>query len=309
MLENFLIVSLQVIILFILIGLGFICGKTNLINESGSKHLTDIVLYLATPCVIVKAFQSVEYNSDLTLGLAITAICATVIHFASILICRLVFRSKNASRRKVLQFATIFSNCGFMSLPLQEALLGNTGVFYGSVFVAIFNIFVWSYGLLDMSGNKSDFNAKKIILNPGVLGVAAALIFFFGKIQLPEVIISPINYIAALNTPIPMLVIGYHLSQANILKALKDYSTYLVIIFRLLLIPIASLLIMSACGVSGEILISCTVAASAPAAATTTMFATKFDRDVELSVNLVSCTTLLSIITMPFIIAFAQTIS
>ena len=135
------------------------------------------------------------------------------------------------------------------------------------------------------------------------------MILFFAKLTLPEVIISPINYISGLNTPVPMLVIGYHLSKANIGKAFKDGWVYLVIALRLLVIPITSLLIMRVAGVSGDILIACTVAASAPTAATTTMFANKFNRDVELSVNIVSCTTLLSIATMPFIIAFAQTIS
>lgn len=309
MLDNFFIVALQVAILFVLIGIGFVSGKTNLINESGSKHLTNIVLYLVTPCVIIKSFQSVEFNSTLLSGLIITAICATLIQVISIFICKLIFRNKDESKRKVLQFATVFSNCGFMSLPLQEALLGAIGVFYGSVFVAIFNILVWSYGLIDMSGNKKEFNLKKVFLNPGVLGVTIALILFFANFTLPEVILSPISYIAALNTPLPMLVIGYHLSKANIGKAFKDGWVYLVMVLRLLVIPAASVLIMRLLGVSGEILIACTVAASAPTAATTTMFANKFNRDVELSVNLVSCTTLFSIVTMPFIIAFAQIIS
>ncbi len=309
MLDNFFIVALQVAILFVLIGIGFVSGKTNLINESGSKHLTNIVLYLVTPCVIIKSFQSVEFNSTLLRGLIITAICATLIQVISIFICKLIFRNKDESKRKVLQFATVFSNCGFMSLPLQEALLGAIGVFYGSVFVAIFNILVWSYGLIDMSGNKKEFNLKKVFLNPGVLGVTIALILFFANFTLPEVILSPISYIAALNTPLPMLVIGYHLSKANIGKAFKDGWVYLVMVLRLLVIPAASVLIMRLLGVSGEILIACTVAASAPTAATTTMFANKFNRDVELSVNLVSCTTLFSIVTMPFIIAFAQIIS
>lgn len=309
MTDNFLIVAIQVAILFILISLGFVCGKTKLIKEAGAKQLTDIALYLATPCVIIKSFQGVEFNFTLLVGLAVTALCASLIQIISIFLCKIIFRSKDECRRKVLQFATVFSNCGFMSLPLQQAILGDTGVFYGSVFVAVFNILVWSYGLVDMSGNKKDFNIKKIILNPGVLGVAISLFLFFTNIKLPELVISPVNYIAALNTPVPMLVIGYHLSNANIVKAFKDKWVYVVIFLRLLAIPTVSLLTMRIFGVQGDILIACTVAASAPTAATTTMFATKFNKDVELSVNLVSCTTLFSIITMPFIIAFAQTIS
>jgi len=307
--ENLIVVSTQVVILFILIATGFVCGKTKLITKEGAKYLTNVVLYLATPCVIISSFQKVQFDYHLLINLGITALCATLIQVLSIFLCRLVFRSKDESRRKVLQFATIFSNCGFMSLPLQNALLGSTGVFYGSVFVAVFNIIVWSYGLMDMSGDTKEFNIKKLFLNPGVLGVAVAMILFFFNIRLPEIILTPVNYLAGLNTPVPMLVIGFYLAQTSLIDCFKDKSVYGVIALRLIAIPLASLIIMRLSGVTGDILIACTVAASAPTAATTTMFATRFNRDVDLSVGLVSATTLPSIITMPLIIALAQTIS
>ncbi len=308
MVENLIIVAGQVAILFILIAVGFVCGKTKLINDSGAKHLTDLVLYLATPCVMVQSFQRVEFNSNMAMNLGVAALCAVLIQGLSIVVCRLVFRGKIESRRKVLQFGTIFSNCGFMSLPLQQAVIGSKGVFYGAVFVAVFNILVWSYGLLDMSGDRKNFNVKKIILNPGVLGAATAALLFFLKIQLPEIVLSPISYLAALNTPVPMLVIGYHLSKTDFAKSLRDKGIYAVIFMRLIAVPCAALFIMRLCGVSGDILVACTIASSAPVAATTTMFATKFNRDVELSVGMVSMTTVLSIITMPFIIAISQSL-
>lgn len=308
MLENIIIVAEQVAILFILIGVGFVCGKTGLLAEKGAKYLTDVVLYLATPCIMVQAFQRVEFSEGVILNLGVSALCAVLIQVLSIFAARLIFRDKNESRRKVMQFSVIFSNCGFMSLPLQYAILGDNGVFYGSVFVAVFNILVWSYGLVDMSGDKSNLTLKRIILNPGVIGVVFASLFFFLRIGLPDIVMSPIGYLAGLNTPVPMLIIGFHLSQVNFSKALRDVGIYAVSFVRLIAVPLVSLFAMWLCGVSGDILIACTIAASAPVAATTTMFATKFDRDVDLSVGLVSITTLFSIVTMPVIIALSQTL-
>lgn len=308
MLENLLIVSTQVIELFILIAIGLIFGKTNLLNENGAKHLTDIVLYLATPCIMIKAFQDVEFNQEMVYNLLITALCSFLIQFLSIVLCRAVFRNKDINRRKVLQFATIFSNCGFMSLPLQNAVLGSKGVFYGSVFVAMFNIFVWSYGLIDMSGEKKYFTPKNLIINPGILGVIVAALLFFLKIKLPVVLFEPINYLAALNTPVPMLIIGYYLSKTDFKKAFSDLGVYISLGLRLIVIPVASLFVMAAFGIKGDILSACTIATAAPAAATTTMFSAKFSRDTDLSVGIVSATSLISIITMPVIIAIAQTI-
>lgn len=309
MIQNLIIVSEQVVILFILIALGFVCGKTKLLNELSAKHLTNLVLYFATPCIMIKSFQEVKYDSDMVLNLAVSALCAVLIMTGSIFIARILFREKNESRRVVLRFAAVFSNCGFMSLPLQKAVLGSKGVFYGAVFVAVFNIIVWSYGLVDMSGGKKEFSFKKIILNPGVLGAVAATVLFLTGVSLPKIALSPISYIAALNTPIPMLVIGYYLSQAKLKDHFKDKAVYAVAAVRLIAIPLAALLIMKLCGVNPDIMISCTVASSAPVAAMTTMFSTKYGRDTKLSVGLVSITTLVSIATMPVIIALAQTIS
>ncbi|MCR5653838.1 MAG: AEC family transporter [Ruminococcus sp.] len=308
MVQNLIIVSEQVAILFILIALGFACGKVKMLNDTSASHLTNLVLYFATPCIMIQSFQDVKYDPGLVLNLAVTALCAVLIMTGSIVFSRLVFRSKNESRRVVLRFAAVFSNCGFMSLPLQRAVLGSKGVFYGAVFVAVFNVIVWSYGLIDMSGGKKSFSIRKLILNPGVLGAVTATVLFLTRVSLPNIVLSPISYIAALNTPIPMIVIGYHLSKAKLSSHFKDKALYAVMGVRLFLIPAAALFIMKLCQVDSDVLISCTVAASAPVAAMTTMFSTKFGRDTQLSVGLVSISTLVSIITMPVIIALAQTI-
>ena len=308
MAENFIMVSQQVIILFLLIGVGFLCGKTKLLNENAAKKMTDLVLYIVTPCVMINAFQR-EFNSDMLLNLGITALCSALIMTGSIFAVNIIIKDKDIVRRKVLRFGTVFSNCGFMSLPLQSAILGKDGVFYGSVFVAVFNIIIWTYGLFSMSGRKSDLSVKKLLLNPGVLGVIAGLLLFLMSVELPSVLASPVEYLANLNTPVPMIIIGFYLAGANLKKVFSDKWAYVSMSLRLIFIPILSIFAMYSFGVRGDILVSCAIASCAPVAATTTMFATKFKADVELSVGLVSATTLLSVATMPIIISAAMALS
>ena len=180
--ENFLIISQQVLVLFILVAVGFLCGKKGLIDDVASKKLTDIVLYVVTPCVMISAFQR-EFSVELVGKIIIAAVCAALIHAGSILLANLIFRDKNESRKKVLRFSVIFSNCGFVSLPLQKAILGDEGWFYGSIFVAVFNIFLWTYGLVSMSGDRRQLSVKKLVFNPGIVGVAVALILFLRATQ------------------------------------------------------------------------------------------------------------------------------
>ncbi len=306
--DNFTAIAQQVLVLFILIAVGFGCGKKGVITEHASKKMTDIVLYVVTPCVMIAAFQR-EFSFELLGKVFIAAITATVIMAASILLARLVIRDKNEARKKVLQFSVIFSNCGFMSLPLQKALLGDDGWFFGSIFVAIFNVFCWTYGLADMSGDIKQLSIKKLALNPGIIGVLAAVILFAAKIKLPVFIIEPVTHLANLNTPIPMLIIGFYMSRADFKKAFTDKGTYLAMLLRLAVIPVAAALAMALLHLDAKMTIAFTIACSAPTAATTTMFAAKFDRDVELSVSAVTASTLLSIITMPLVVSLAYALT
>ncbi len=307
LLENFIMIAQQVLVLFILIGVGFACGKKEILTDESSKKITDIVLYVVTPCVMISAFQR-EFSMHLLGNILITALCATASIAATVFIAKLIFHDKNTARKKVLQFSAIFSNCGFMSLPLQKAILGDDGWFYGSIFVAVFNVIVWSYGLVMMSGDKKQMSVKKLAFNPGIVGVLIALIIFVLRIKLPYIISQPIDYLAALNTPLPMLIIGFYLSQADLKKAFTDAGAYLAMAVRLAVVPLLSMFVMHLLNVDPTIMIACVIASSAPTAATTTMFAAKYGRDVELSVSIVASTTLVSIITMPLIVALAQSI-
>ena len=297
MLENFIVVAQQVLVLFILISLGFACGKKKIITDVSAKHINNLVLYFVTPCVMVSAFQR-DFTPELLGGLA-TAVMA-----ATILLVSLIFKGKD-SKKRVLRFATVFSNCAFMSFPLQEAVLGDDGLFYGAVFVAVFNILVWTYGLVCMSGDIKEISAKKLITNPGIIGVLIAIIIFALNIKLPYMVGQPVEYMAALNTPLPMMIIGYYLSEADLKKAFSNVSVYVAMGLRLVLVPVITAIVLYLCKVETTLAVACVIAS----AATTTMFAVKYNKDTELSVSIVAVTTVFSIITMPLVIAFAQTLT
>ncbi len=308
MAENFIISAQQVLVLFVLIGVGFLCGKKGILTDHSSKHITDIVLYIVTPCVMVSAFQR-KFSMELVGNIIIGVIFSAVILAISILIAKITFHDKNKADNSVYKFATIFSNCGFMSLPLQKAILGDNGWFYGSIFIAVFNIFLWTYGLVMMSGDKKQLSLKKLALNPGIVGVVIALILFVSGIELPYIVAKPIEYLSDLNTPLPMLVVGFYLSQANLKKAFTGAKIYLTLAVRLIIIPLIAVAAMTVLKIDPAITVSFTIACAAPTAATTTMFSAKFNRNVELSVSLVASTTIVSIITMPAVVALAQLIT
>ncbi|MBR5360344.1 MAG: AEC family transporter, partial [Lachnospiraceae bacterium] len=207
MLDSFIVVGTQVLTLFILIGIGFACGKLKFLNKDGVKCINDIVIYIVNPCLIVSAFQR-KFEVALLHNFLLALFGALLAHLICLFIALAVFRKQEDGKRKVLRFATIFSNCGFMGIPLLSALLGADGVFYGAAYLVVFNLTIWSYGQYIMAKGSEGFETKKIILNPGVIAVLIGLIFFFTSTDLPDIVMIPVDYMASLNTPVPMLIIG-----------------------------------------------------------------------------------------------------
>ena len=305
MLASFLTVSQQVAILFILIGIGFICGKTKFLADTAVTGMTDFVLYIVTPCVMLQAFQR-PFDAALAGIFAQAVFFALVSTAASWLLARFTLHDGDPCRESVYRFAAIFSNCGFMALPLESALLGPDGLFFGAAYLAVFNLTSWTLGLYMMSRNKELLSLKKLATNPGIIGVVLGLILFFTSTTLPEILETPVEYMAALNTPIPMIVIGYHLSHAKLRTIFRDVRSWLAMAERLIIIPLIGLGFGLLIGMDPTALIACMIALCAPTAAVCTMFSVIYAQDSELSVSLVSTSTLFSILTMPLIIVLTQ---
>lgn len=293
----------QVIIIFLLIALGFILKKTNKIDESGAKQLTNILLTIVTPCVLINAYQK-EFQPKLAVNLLYAALFTLVIHLVMILLSTLIFRKEPTERYKINIFTSIYSNCGFMAIPLLSAVLGNDGVFYGSAYLALFNILYWTHGVA-LYGGVKNLSVKKVFLNPGVIGTAVSLVLFFLGITLPKVIIEPVQYMAGLNTPLAMVVLGTYLANIDFKKTLSKLSIYGVSALRLVIFPILGIAIAKFLKMDSTVAQSVLISAACPSAAVATLFAARFGLDAEYASEIVSVTTLLSIVTIPCVMMLA----
>lgn len=306
--NSFLTVGEQVLILFLLMVVGFVCNKAKILSKEANKRISDLVVILVAPCVIIQSFER-DYDAKLLWGIGISVIIAAVIHILMIAISHFVFAKESDIQRRVLRFGAVFSNAGFVALPLQSALLGAEGTLYGASYLVVFNIVLWSYGIYEMSGDKANITAGKIILSPGIVSVTVGIILFLFSVKLPNAVNSAIGYIAALNVPLPMIIVGYYIAETNIFDALKDLKCVKCMFMRLIVFPFLSFLVLYLCGVRGIMLSAAVIATSAPVGATTTMFSERFGADTSLSAKLVSVSTLISTVTMPVIIGLAQTVA
>lgn len=304
MISSFLTIGQQVLILFILIAVGFFLGKLRLMDAQFSRSLSNLVLTVVVPCITIVSFQRpLETEGLLQFG-TVLAISA-VIHVINILLAR-GFLRKRDDFQPLLQFGVIFSNCAFMAYPLQTALLGSSGVFLGSAYVTLYNVLTWTYGIVLLTGERKQLSVKKAVVNPGVIGVLLGLALYLLQISIPETLLTPMQYISNLNTPLPMLIVGYQLSQVDLRRALRSGRCWLSMALRLIVSPLLTLVICLLLGVSSSVTLAVVISSSAPAGASLSMFAARFEKDTELASSIVSTHTLFSALTMPLIVGLAQ---
>ena len=304
MIASFLTVGQQVLILFALMAVGFALGKTGRMDDKSSLTLTNLVIYAVSPAMMVVAFQREKDTADLH-NFFVCMLLAVVVHVVSIALAYLFLRGKDHACG-AMRFGAVFSNCGFMGYPLMAAMLGSIGIFYGSAYVIVFTVLTWTWGVYAVTGDRSQLRLKPLLLNPGVISVAAAMALYLCRITVPEMLMVPVRYLSELNTPVPMLVVGYQLSHADFRRALRGASAWVTLVLRLVVLPLVSLGVCLALRVPHDLTLVLLIAASAPPAALLSMFAARFGKDTELASSLVSVQTAISAVTMPVMVGLAE---
>lgn len=304
MLEAFLAVTGKVAVILIFIVVGYATVKLGVFSQKGLGEITSLLLYVVTPCLIVTSFLSAESGSLDAWSMFLAFALPAASMFLSIAGSYLFFRKEEPNRRKVLRFALIFCNVGFMGVPLVQGIVGTEGVLYSSFFIVVFNIISWTYGYTMMGGGK--IRLKTLLLNPGVIGLVIGLPLYFLDVQLPEIIASPVEMMSAVNTPLAMIVVGGYIARVKWKEFISDIAVYKMAFLRLLVAPALYLALALAVRPNDALLLSSVIQAATPVAANTVLFAVQFKNDAELASKSIAVTTALSVITIPLFTILTQ---
>lgn len=299
-----MIVLNQVVIMALLILVGVICYKTKIVNSESTKSLSSLVLMVVNPIIIIVSYQ-VPFNKKLLKGLLISLLFSVISTIIAIILSH-VFIRKKGERLSLERFSAIYSNCGFMGIPLINGVYGEEGVFYLTAYVTVFNLLVWTHGVFMMKGK---FNFKMIVSafkNTAVIATILGFVLFILKITIPSTIYDTLSFLANMNTPLAMIAAGATIAQTNILNSLKNKRLYLVSAVKLVAVPAVTALILCFLPINNVIIGTIVLASACPAAATGTLFAIRFNKDSFYASELFAVTTLLSIATLPLIMEAAQ---
>ena len=150
----------QILIMFILVALGFLCGKINLIDKETNSKLSGFVLEVVNPVLIFMSYQQ-SFNNELLIGLGMSLVLGFISYGVMIFLLKFLYRKNKTNEGIVEQFAAIYSNCAFMGIPLINGLFGEEGVFFLTGYVTVFNIMVWTHGVVFFGGKEAQTSVKK----------------------------------------------------------------------------------------------------------------------------------------------------
>ncbi|WP_125587778.1 AEC family transporter [Companilactobacillus jidongensis] len=293
----------QIVLMFCLMLVGVIINKFKFMHAQTSNDLTNILLYVVSPCLIINAFEQ-DYSSSRIKQFVVVSIGIVIFYIIAIIISKLIFgRIKNENIRRITQYGSVYSNAGFMGIPLISVLFGSTGVFYAVVSLAGFNIFSWTHGVSLFRSDDEHIDYKQVLLNPNLIAIVIGLLMFLLSLRLPSTLNQVVKYVGSINTPLSMIVIGNSLANIKFSKDMLDKNIGLTLILRNLILPIMMVVILKLLGVTGIAYYTTIIMAACPVAGIVVLFTLQAHGDAGPAISLMSISTILSLITIPLIFA------
>lgn len=295
----------QTVIMLILITIGIICSKTSIISKSTNRDLSKLVLQVVNPVMIFMSYQT-DYRPELVRNLLLTFVLSVGAIIVTAAGAYLFVRRKEGRELEIERFSAIYSNCGFMGIPLIHALFGMEGVFYLTAFITVFNIVVWTHGIILISGEKSFDKVVKVFYSPTMIAIVLGLICFFCQLRVPSVPAQALGFISDLNTPLAMIVSGVTMAETSILKLIKKPRIYYISLLRLVVLPFILAVLIAPLSISEKVKITVAIASAAPPAAMCTLQCIRYGKNSLYASEIFTAGTIISVITLPLAVSFTE---
>ena len=302
--ELFNVLLYRIFLMICYMMIGFFLYRKKLVSKSGSMEFGRLLLYIILPAAIMKSCLA-DFTAERLCMFLISLIAAIIALSVSVILSQLAF----GKRKPIENFSASFSNAGFIGIPLVENLWESEAVFYIASFIALLNILQWTYGVYIMSGSKNSIKPGKIVRNPILISYTIGILLFIQPFKVPELITDVTSGISAMNGPLAMVILGIYLAQLPLKSIFTDRQAYLCCLFRLFLIPCATLLILNFLPEQFHIMkLSILVAAAAPVGSNVAIFAQLENLDYTHAVKNICLSTIISVFTMPCLFFLASII-
>jgi predicted permease len=299
--ETKIIIS-QILILAVVVLIGAIAAKFKILTPASKDMLSKVIFNISLPLMLFTNFLKLEATPRLLANSFIILLVAGLVILFMLLFSWITTRIFKITGREAAVFKahSMFGNTIFLGFPLIFAIYGAEGLLYASMFQLISNIIMWTAGVVILTyGNGISWKKSVLkVINPNTIATLLGLVFFLLALKLPKLILIPFSGLGAANT---------WLVFSNVGGLLKNKSLYVISINRLIFVPAILVFLFaissSLFSIAPEKLVSSVIIleASMPCMASVVIMAKELGADDHLAVGNVFVSTILSIVTLPFV--------
>lgn len=295
----------EVVILSFIMAVGVFARKNNIITEKGNKDLSALLINITLPSLLLTSFNY-NYSPDMFLEARRIFWYSFLINITMFFLSKVVTLKYNIESSKIIRFATIFSNSGFMGYPVLEGLFGKIGIFYGAVFNIPLNIIMFSIGVMIYTGKKDSKTLRGIIFNPSIIATLIGFFMFIFSIKIPSVLNKAVSTVGSMTTPLSMIIVGAMLAEMSLKDIFSGSIVYYICFLRLILAPIISFVMLKIIGANDFMLQITVVIEAMPVAVLSPILAQRYNSNGKLASKSVFITTIVSMLTIPIIVILLQ---
>ena len=309
----------QMLVLLAMMAVGFWCYKKKWITEETSGQLSKLVVNVFNPVLVVNGVlgqNSSEAGNNLGYNIAFIILYFVILYIVGMLM--LLILKPQAGQKSIYRLMTMFSNVGFMGIPVIRSIFGNGAMIYVAFYILAYNIMLYTYGMYlarksgeEFLGQHNSSETKGFLhrmINPGVIAALVAVIIFAADITLPVAVGSFCDYMGNTTIPLSMVLIGVSMAQANMREVFTDWRIYVFVLLRMILLPIVMVFLLDgivrSLSISQVVLGVFIVELGMPVGSIITLMTREQGGDVTYCTKGVVLSTLASIVTIPLICTF-----
>lgn len=283
---------------------GYFCAKLNITGPVFNKQVSPVMMNIFLSATVLHSVINVVPS------LSGREICQFIALFFLMMVvsgllgyvATKIIRVPKAEEGIAICLIT-YMNTAFVGYPIVEALYGTEAIFYASLSGIPFNLMIYSVGTMTLCGSTTGqkISLKKMLTVPMIVTLVATAIFAF-RIPFPAIVEDTITTLSGATTPMSMIIIGTSLGAIPLKKALTNWRVYVLSLVRLVLCPVAVYFLMAPFVTNEMILGIVTVLTATPTAMVLTILCIQYDRDDSFASSGIFVSTILSALTIPFII-------
>lgn len=310
--ESFVIMIRNVILFAALAIPGYLLVRFGTLKHEQSGILSKLLMYVGMPFLILSGtVNNLVFNRDLILRLLAVALIGILYTLASFLLSKpLSSMEKDAKVQGMMRFCAVFSNNGFLGIPLAVAVFGKSSAIFTVLVILniITNVLMYTLGTYLVSGDKNSINLKKAILNPVLIAFLVGIVLNLLNVKhyVPE-LVTYSDHFSGLVTPLSMTILGMKLATVRFPSLFAAGKNYYISLLKLVVFPAAIVALLFVCRsffggiVNDDVIIGFFIAFSMPTAGLASTFADNLDGDTKGAVAFTLCSTVFSIITIPLL--------